>query len=357
MGTSPTAEPAWRDSGGVPSVVRVETEAVAKVAPSPDEFVTKSELTEVLEAVKKMESRVFTRLGNQALASAKERRAAEVAGGSDEPWRAYRPITGAGRAPPEPCGGADGLDELDAAEDPTASRRARPHASDGGGRRREHTPEGDLDLPCGRGVKKKRWHLAPKCFPHRETGQTKMCDGCDLPLPRNSLSASCPRCTSRYHQECLKFFSNENELLWQEPRCRKCHEALEDALVGDVVKTPAVKSLALADGMLGGANYLEPDAIRRNLLETQPAVRLNMIATRLESRMAKPAEDFPDPGAGLVTRAFTQAPPPPGMGPMSCTSFANWQTSPVPQAMDHVNVPFAGSPTFPSPPSQPSVGV
>ena len=275
---------------------------------------TKEDLTEVLEAVKQMETRVFTRLGDQALAAAKERRAAEVAGGSDEPWRAYRPITGAGRVPPEPCGGADGPDELDAAEYPTASpepwlgawshrpehgqeerRHARPHASDGGGRRREHTPEGDLDLPCGRGVKKKRWHLAPKCFPHRETGQTKMCDGCDLPLQRNSLSASCPRCTSRYHQECLRFFSNENELLWQEPRCRKCHEALEDALVGDVVKTPAVKSLALADGMLGGANYLEPDAIRRDLVEAQPAVRLNMITPRVETRVAKPAED--DSGA------------------------------------------------------------
>ena len=121
-----------------PPVVRVETEAAAKAAPSPVEFVTKAELAEVLEAVKQMETRVFTRLGDQALAAAKERRAAEVAGGSDELWRAYRPITGAGlcappelrgRAPPEPCGRADGRDELDTAEYPMVP----PNAPDGGG--------------------------------------------------------------------------------------------------------------------------------------------------------------------------------------------------------------------------------
>ena len=153
--------------------------------------------------------------------------------------------------------------------------------------------------------------MAPRCYQYLEKGPTRMWDACGLSLALNVISAACPRCTARYHQECVKLFSIENELYWLEPRCRKCHEALEEALDGDVVRTPAVSSLALADGMLGGANYLEPDAIRRNLVETQPAVRLNMIATRLEPGAAKPAGE--DHG-GQVARVFTQAPPPPEMG-------------------------------------------
>ena len=330
-----------------PPEVPAGTEGVLPAAPSPSRFATREDLTAVLEAVRTMESRVFARLGDRALEAARERRAADAAvaaptgspayvvpggapplgpapaaGEPDGPWQGYRPVTGAGPgAQLGERGHAGGRDELDAAECPMGARGSWRAAAacplgrlDGGGRPRERTPEWDLDLPGGRGARKKRWHMAPKCFPHRELGRTKMCDGCDLPLQRYSVSASCPRCTSRYHQECLKFFSEESDLLWLDPRCRKCHEALEDAVLGEVVKTPAVTSLALADGMLGGANYLEPDSIRRNLLELQPAVRLNMIATHLESGTE----------GGQVTRVFTQAPPPPVMGAMSGTSFANW---------------------------------
>ena len=164
-------------------------------------------------------------------------------------------------------------------------------------------------------MKKKHWHLAPKCLCHLELGPTKMCDSCEQSLARNDTSAECPRCGARYHPECLLFFSRERELFWQVPRCRKCHEALDEAPLGEFVKTPAMRTLALADGMLGGANYLESGAIKRNLVENQ-TVRLNMLTTHLESGTATATLAGEESG-GRATRAFAQTPPPPDLGTMS----------------------------------------
>ena len=175
-------------------------ETVQTATPSPGRYVTKEDLSKILEAVKSMETRVFSRLSGQMLEAARERRSAEAAVVEDpnEAWQGSRAAAGFG----------PGNDEMDAGYgERRHTRRGGPESRFPGGRRqRERTPEKELDLPGGRGVRKKRWHLAPKCRPYREQGQTKMCDGCDLSLQRHTVSASCPRCTSRYHQECLTYF-------------------------------------------------------------------------------------------------------------------------------------------------------
>ena len=67
---------------------------------------------------------------------------------------------------------------------------------------------------------------------------------------------------------------------------------MEDALEGEVVKTPTPSSLALADGLFGGPNYLEPGAVGRNLIykadEAKSTVRLGMIRTQVEPMAAAP---------------------------------------------------------------------
>ena len=175
------------------------------VEPSADEAEFRAELTRALAIMKKMEARMVSSVANQAVEEAQDRRAGggaqqpdavpEIAGGSAaaaretvEQWQNFK----AG----QPRGRADERDELDAAEYPAVPRRFRPQG--------DTTDCGGVDLPCGRNVKKKRRYLAPRCLMYRETGQTKMCDGCEMSLSLNIVSAACPRCKSRYHQECVE---------------------------------------------------------------------------------------------------------------------------------------------------------
>ena len=91
-------------------------------------------------------------------------------------------------------GWTDGCDELGAAGYPEVPRRFQPQG---------RTIDFGVDLPCRRDVRKKRKYLAPRCLIHHETGPTKMCDGCELSLSLNIISAAFAHCVCRSRPRAL----------------------------------------------------------------------------------------------------------------------------------------------------------
>ena len=113
--------------------------------------------------------------------------------------------------------------------------------------------------------------LPPVCQQFYESGPAKVCDSCDALFAKGSMSLVCPRCRCRYHEKCLKYYADGQDLDWDAARCRKCDEELRKVGIGEGVKIPLPKVLTLADSRAAGSNLFTSGDIKLNLLKSTPA--------------------------------------------------------------------------------------